>query len=86
MCCALGAKKVAREKKIETSEVLYSTARVMEVNTNPLPPPPPSFFSCSSMTLFHRHLPLAFRDLLFGFFLLYTYCFPFELFDSAALL
>jgi hypothetical protein len=27
-----GAKKVAREKKIETSEVLYSTARVMEVS------------------------------------------------------
>ena len=29
---AKGAKKVAREKKIETSEVLYSTARVMEVS------------------------------------------------------
>ena len=28
-----GAKKVAREKKIETSEVLYSTARVMEVSS-----------------------------------------------------
>ena len=29
---AKGAKKVAREKKLETSEVLYSTARVMEVS------------------------------------------------------
>ena len=32
LLCGAGAKKVAREKKIETSEVLYSTARVMEVS------------------------------------------------------
>ena len=60
LLCGAGAKKVAREKKIETSEVLYSTARVMEVSSPDLCTQGKNFSSLISLLYSGKITPVLF--------------------------